>query len=364
MKNILKSVNLKSFERKSSQRFIPEIDALRFFAIMPVMLVHFSGALLAQNKSFDRTIIDQENTFRHILLQGNFGVHLFFAISGFILTLPFLKKAKGSISLKKYFTRRLIRIEPPYIIAITIFLIVHLILQEKNFSFLLESYLASFFYVHNGWFDAASYILPVAWSLEIEVQFYLIMPILIFIVKFFDSPIWRAFIYLLLLLSSLYLDILPFEFLNDYMVFFLSGIIAADLYLNLKFNKSYIWDFIFLGCIITFFSTTNNPTRFICLIGVITSSFNVILLKKFLNAKLITVIGGMCYSLYLLHYPLFYLMTKVLGNKFNIGESFEWTYLIQASIFIPLGIMLMSIYFLLVEKPFMVLSQKMGKKNT
>ncbi|MEX0314226.1 MAG: acyltransferase family protein [Allomuricauda sp.] len=361
LKKIL-SINLDWFARKSSQRFIPEIDALRFFAIIPVMLVHFSGALLSHNSSFDRALIDQENNLRHILIQGNFGVHLFFAISGFILTLPFLRNINGNISLKKYFLRRLIRIEPPYLIAITIFLVTHIALQEQSIAFLLERYFASFFYVHSAWFSSSSYILPVAWSLEIEVQFYLLMPLLIYFIKFLKTAYWRAFIYILLLLTSIFIDILPFSDLNDFMLFFLAGIISADIYLNINIKKSVLWDFVFAICMFSFFAFNIDPLRFFLLVGIIVASFNVVWLRKFLNNRLVTVIGGMCYSLYLLHYPLYHLMMKLFSNMFTVSNSFEWTYLVQSIIFVPISIVIMGGYFLLVEKPFMVLSQKMGKQ--
>ncbi|MEM9075508.1 MAG: acyltransferase [Bacteroidota bacterium] len=354
-------IKLEWFERKSSQKFIPEIDALRFFAILPVMLVHFSGALLSHNESFNRALIDEENILRQILIQGNFGVHLFFAISGFILTLPFLRKREGKISLKKYFLRRLIRIEPPYLIAITLFFITHLFLQEKGLYFLLERYLASFFYIHGPWFNSSSYILPVAWSLEIEVQFYLIMPLLIFFIKYWNKVYWRAFIYAVLFGTSVFVDIAPFSNLNDYMIFFLSGIISADIYLHMRLNKSEVWDVIFIVCLVAFFAINIDPLRFFLLIGIIISSFNLIWLKGFLHNKIVTIIGGMCYSLYLLHYPLYHLMMKIFSNYLTVKDSFEWTYLLQAILFVPLSIVLMAIYFLLVEKPFMVLGQKIGK---
>ena len=360
----LRSFSLEWFERKSSQRYIPEIDALRFFAIIPVMLVHFSGALLAHNVSFDRAIIDEGNAFRHVLLQGNHGVHLFFAISGFILTLPFIQKERSELRFKRYFIRRLVRIEPPYIIAITIFLLVHIVLQEQSITFLIQRYFASFFYSHNAIYSEISYILPVAWSLEIEVQFYLLMPLFLIILKLFDSIYWRFFIYAVLMLLSRYYNFFEFDDLNDFMKYFLAGIISADLYKNKVFTKSYIWDVLFLISLICFFSINDYWTRVVSLFIIVTSSLNLIYLKKILTNIIITIIGGMCYSLYLLHYPLYHLMMKLFTNRLTFFETFEMNYLFQAAIFVPLSILLISIYFILVEKPFMVLSQKMGKPKT
>ncbi|WP_190808451.1 acyltransferase [Flagellimonas sp. S3867] len=357
----LRSFSWTWFERKSSQRYIPEIDALRFFAIIPVMLVHFSGALLTHNDSFDRALIDEGNAVRQALLHGNYGVHLFFAISGFILTLPFIKRKRSELKFKKYFIRRLVRIEPPYIIAITLFLLVHIFLKEQSIVFLLERYLASFFYVHNIAFMNSSYILPVAWSLEIEVQFYVLMPLFIMLFKIFDTPYWRYFIYASLLLCSMYWDIFPFTDLNQYMKFFIAGILSADLYINKVFKRQAFWDVIFVISLPLFFSFDNNWLRFICLFGIVTSALNSVYLRKLLSNKIITIIGGMCYSLYLLHYPLYHLMMKVFTNRLTFFDTFEMNYLVQGLIFVPFSILLISVYFILIEKPFMVLSQKVGK---
>lgn len=357
----MRRINLESFRRKSSQRYMPEIDALRFFAIIPVMLVHFSGALLSYNIKYDRAIIDQENIFRHILITGNTGVDLFFAISGFILTLPFINRQRSEFRFKNYYLRRLVRIEPPYLIAITLFLFVHIVLAEKSVEFLIERYLASFFYVSMMIYETRPYILPVATSLEIEIQFYMLMPLLLIILKIWNNRIWRGFIYSLLLLSTLFINLFPFNELNDFMKYFLAGIIAADVYKHIKIPRHYIWDVIFAIALPLLFIIESHFIKFLLLFFIIISSLHAVLLRPFLTNQWITIIGGMCYSLYLLHYPLFHLMMKLFSNKMSFFQSFEANYLFQGVIFIPISIVLISGYFLLVEKPFMLLSQKIGR---
>ena len=103
----------------TSGNFIPEIDGLRFVAIVSVVLFHLFGFI--ENK--DESIYNNTYNFDFIanfLKNGNFGVQLFFVLSGFILGLPFAKhylKDSNKVSIKSYFFRRISRLEPPYIIV-------------------------------------------------------------------------------------------------------------------------------------------------------------------------------------------------------------------------------------------------------
>jgi peptidoglycan/LPS O-acetylase OafA/YrhL len=74
--------------------------------------------------------------------------------------------------------RRLTRLEPPYIIALVIFFIANVwVLHAYSFKSLLPHFFASMAYLHNIIYQSFSWILPVAWSLEVEVQFYVLAPL-------------------------------------------------------------------------------------------------------------------------------------------------------------------------------------------
>ena len=75
----------------------------------------------------------------------------------------------------------------------------------------------------------------------------------------------------------------------------------------------------------------------------------------------VTIIGGMCYSIYLLHFPLYHLLMKLFTNPLTITDNYELTFFLQALIFLPLSVLMITVYYILVERPFMVLSQKFGK---
>jgi len=77
-----------------------------------------------------------ESIFNSIIYQGSLGVRVFFAISGFILAFPFANhylNAREKVNIKKYYIRRLTRLEPPYLITLIIIFIASLFLLEKEF---------------------------------------------------------------------------------------------------------------------------------------------------------------------------------------------------------------------------------------
>jgi peptidoglycan/LPS O-acetylase OafA/YrhL len=109
----------------SSGRFIPEMDGLRFAAIGMVILFHLNGYLNAKSP-FYSAAAPNSDWLAQAAMVGFRGVELFFVISGFILGLPFAAhylKGTAPVSLRKYYLRRLTRLEPPYIVALLLLFI-------------------------------------------------------------------------------------------------------------------------------------------------------------------------------------------------------------------------------------------------
>jgi peptidoglycan/LPS O-acetylase OafA/YrhL len=357
----------------SSGAFIPEIDGLRFIAIASVLLHHLNKFIQVKDK---HQYLDHFNFeyINKILEKGSIGVPLFFVISGFILGLPFAKHyllGDKPVQLKQYFTRRLTRLEPPYILVMSVlFIITVYFVKTLSLSEGLRSYFASLFYIHNFCYpkDVLPLLNGVAWSLEIEVQFYILAPLLAAMIFRINKGFKRR-IYILLsilfLIAFNHVVTLPFKSLINYIQYFLTGFLLVDLYINKvwllpKTKLDGFIAFAFFCCALFFYkvSGTVNNENFIGevlhIISIFWFYYYILFLKAFkiLSNRIITNIGGMCYSIYLVHYPLISLMgNKILRFQFstfsviNIG-----IYSICILIFV---FIISAVFFLTVERPCM-----------
>ena len=330
---------------------------------MPVLLMHFRTAFLRFNGIYNfEDLGNIEKQIDKWILTGDVGVLIFFSISGFILSLPFagyhLNKSR-KVNLKRYFLKRLTRLEPPYIITLILFFFVHLLIQTDTPKVLGSSFLASLFYSHNWYFERWSIINPVAWSLEIEVQFYILVPLLtsLFIIK--KAAFRRLAMVLLLLLFPLLDFITGTKVLSliKYGQYFLVGFLVADVYLskpNLKIKPLFLDIIGFLSVVLIFILQYYKLrillplVLFIVFIAVLYGKR----FKMFFANPLISVIGGMCYITYLIHFPLAIGLVKVF-NSLLIGYSLWLDFILLGIIIIPIVIIITSIAYLMIEKPFM-----------
>src|ERR1043166_5891003 len=149
---------VRAFSREtSSGRFIPEMDGLRFAAIGMVVLFHLNGFLIVKSKLFYP--VPPTDWLAQAAYVGFHGVELFFVISGFILGLPFAAhhlKGKPAVSLRKYYLRRLTRLEPPYFVAAIVLFLLAIWIQKAYMRSLAPHLAASLSYLHNLIYGAPS----------------------------------------------------------------------------------------------------------------------------------------------------------------------------------------------------------------
>jgi peptidoglycan/LPS O-acetylase OafA/YrhL len=170
----------------ATQRF-DTIDVLRGFSILTVVLLHTWIRLYFAGYDIRRSSLPHMVT-RLIFFNGGNGVTVFFAISGFLITLTSLRRF-GSLSTMRasvFYRIRFARIAP--LLALTVAVLSALALAHvEGFQFShqrapLWRAVVSAFTFHLNWLEARFGFLPanwnVMWSLSVEEMFYLFFPIL------------------------------------------------------------------------------------------------------------------------------------------------------------------------------------------
>jgi peptidoglycan/LPS O-acetylase OafA/YrhL len=303
---------LEKFRRITSSGFyLPQVDGLRFVAIfLVVCIAHIPNFI--NKKFFDNEFVT--GYMARFSLDGVFGVTFFFIISGFVLGYAFARKYINNNEkpeLKKYFLRRLTRMEPPYLLALIIFFLVLVFIVKKyEFAELFPHFIASFFYLHNEIFHQNSYILPVAWTLEIEIQFYLLAPLLGLLYRIKKRELrWIIFLVLILALSYYWYNVLSGMHVFKFLHYFLCGMLIADLYVEkIKFPGPSLIGFIIgiaslalLPFIIGLYSVDGYIIKYILMVLLFYTALTNKWLVKIFSFPPIAIIGGMCYSIYLIH---------------------------------------------------------------
>src|SRR5687767_5633954 len=161
--------------------FVPALDGVRGFAILLVLVLHFS----AYGHELPRSGLLIDQLYYRVAAAGWIGVDLFFVLSGFLIT-GILYDAKGSPHyFRNFYIRRTLRIFPLYYGALILFLVIFPLLwpnhgglrSMQNDGWWYWTYLSNLKIARDGWpqFGAIGHF----WSLAVEEQFYLIWPLLV-----------------------------------------------------------------------------------------------------------------------------------------------------------------------------------------
>ena len=156
----------------------PELDALRFVAFLAVFVTHTLpydvGFYVAHHLPRAVGIV-----LTSISYAGMFGVSLFFMLSSYLITSLLLKERqrRGSIDLKAFYVRRILRIWPLYFFALGLAAFWPNPLWRMPPHYLLAYLLlaGNWMTVFNG--PSASFA-SILWSVSVEEQFYLTWPLL------------------------------------------------------------------------------------------------------------------------------------------------------------------------------------------
>jgi peptidoglycan/LPS O-acetylase OafA/YrhL len=111
---------------------------------------------------------------------GFIGVDLFFFLSGFVIVYPFLKAQQSDRpppSWGHFYYRRAIKILPSYLLSIVVLIAVGYA-HFASWSEALRDIMTHLLFIHTWWSDTYGAINGVLWTLAVEVEFYVVFPLL------------------------------------------------------------------------------------------------------------------------------------------------------------------------------------------
>jgi len=268
---------------------------------------------------------------------GWLGVDIFFVISGYLISNIIISNLNNSsFSFKEFYLRRIRRLLPALFFVITICLIpAYIFLTPQIIEIFLYGIISAIFFFSNFYYlNLDSYTSPEAdyypllhtWSLSTEEQFYLVLPVILYLLKKYFKKNFVFFIKIIFLLS-LFINFFPFSskelFYLPYVRFweFLFGTMIMLIGFNYKsINSKIIYAFsLILGIYFLTFTSENEIAEFLprlailsCVAIILLNDTRTNLLTRFNNFKIVKLIGLSSYSSYLLHQPVysFYLTIK------------------------------------------------------
>jgi peptidoglycan/LPS O-acetylase OafA/YrhL len=299
---------------------VEQLTFTRFLAAIAIVIYHYGKNIIPFNFEISSFV------FR----QANLGVSYFFVLSGFIMIIAY-NQNKVILTLE-YFKRRFARIYPVYFMSI-ILLLGYFLLSKGRIDF--KGLILNITMIQ-AWIpgQALSYNFP-AWSLSVEVFFYLLFPFL-FNKIYTKQPLKKLVIPVLLifvitqiltnyLVNSSFYNGYPvvrhdliFYFPLMHLSSFLIGNIAGLYFMNRKKTKNYDWSIllIFIGLIIllSYRTEINYHNGMLALffapLMILISSNNGIITKVF-NWKLLVFLGKISYGIYIFQSPIYKLVNGV-----------------------------------------------------
>lgn len=306
---------------EASPGHLPSLDGLRAISILLVIVSHL----------FERAIIP-----------GNFGVTLFFFISGFLITrLLFVEmQCFGRIDGIAFYVRRFLRLYP-VIITYSVAMVVFCLAINKPI--ILKELLSALFYFSNYLFSHLSqsgshFEMPVEifWSLSVEEHFYFAVPLIFVLVA--GKPRYMLSIAVAICLFCLAIRIFYVNYLPEVMNFKFIEIrsetridsiafgVLLSVLAQMRFGQNLIVKFgrplpFFVCCAVILFTlgyrsqilrdTIYFSVQGLCLIPILSLlvfSQNLAFIRSVLNVRIVTWIGKLSYSIYVWHLGVYVLL--------------------------------------------------------
>ncbi len=302
------------------------IEFLRLLTSLSVLLYHYRLFFYPYNSYSSYNFSEEKVNFPFYSLleifyiNGIYGVHVFYTISGFVFAYIYLSSTK-KVGGKEFFINRFARLYPLHFATLFIVTLLLFINWIINSSFQISPFshndiyhfvLQLFFISSWGFEDGHSFNTPI-WSVSIEIAIYGVFFLLIDYIKKFK--LWLPFLLCSILLIINKTGLHDSLFLECARLFF-SGVLIFYIVTKLKFNSTLF----LISIVLLIFSFVGNFKTYLFCPSLVL--FFVTLEEIIKNNKIklfFGVIGNLTYALYLLHVPLI-LTIIMIQNKFHIPE--------------------------------------------
>ncbi|KAA6455584.1 acyltransferase [Acidobacteria bacterium AB60] len=345
---------------RSPRFFRPELDVLRFFAFCLVFTVH----IVPENPSQLR--------FVSIILRGStFGVQLFFVLSAYLIVelLSREKDLRLAIDLRRFYTRRILRIWPLYFLVLLVGF-AYSRLSSGPYGLPLTGLVAYLFLAGNwyaGAYGGIQYGFGVIWSVNVEEQLYLLFPIMVRFanrrrILVISAAAWIASQFGILLMQRMHYDSwrVHVSTITQLQYFAIGAAISALLNGRIpRFRRAVRGLLIVAGLSVFLLFPDTAAPRLAPFLSAGTGC--ALILLGFLGAgvpawmKPLQSLGKISYGLYMIHAALLvqisYWAPRILHMDHNV-------FLIKILVGLPLTVLLAALSYRFLEKPFLKLKEK------
>lgn len=289
---------------------LPNLYILRFLLSITVIIYHIpmiSGNLKIPYYN-DSPIFEK----------GPLAVYYFFTLSGFLIFRALYTEIKktNQLDFKKFYMNRMKRLFPVYYLVFFIGLVLYEFIlpqigiysKKSNSIFeLIINYLLLIPNVYKYYYPNVGSILIVLWSIGVEVQFYIFIPIFLYI---FKENMIKSMIVLLIILLLILLFYPIFYSYGNYFYLFLGGGLLSILSLNFKitlFQNKILHYSIYLLFILSFFTNWFNFENIFAFhfFNLVISSLMISFVSDYpifiIKSKKLDYFGKISYGIYMYH---------------------------------------------------------------
>jgi peptidoglycan/LPS O-acetylase OafA/YrhL len=355
--------------------FFENLDGLRFIAFLAIFCIH---AFVSDSGPVVESGLYQ--FIKAAVAPCWLGVNFFFCLSGFLITylLVLEKSRENTIHLRKFYTRRILRIWPLYYALMLFGFVVFPWMQQQVLGAVSHEPASRWMYLaFLSNFDQISNSLPyapglvVTWSLAVEEQFYLIWPLLLTIVPLRYFRHLMAGLLLFSLAFRLGFDAHEKHTISCIMDLAVGGLVAVLYFEGSKLvdrvsglSKSWILLLYSVGIVGLYvhMSTPLNLRLFISLFMgfvIIEQSFGQHSLIKMKNFPTISLLGTWTYGLYILHPIALFVAKNVLDGLPGSGNYPFWNHLlVRPMLAFLLSVAFAFVSYRLLERPFLRIKER------